>query len=219
MLTEPDKQVKAAGIAQQLVYQTRVRAQSFIQGVAQNAGNEAQKEYREQTNKIVEDKAHNFKGDSVEGYFGGFLARISQVYAPVLLFLIIVGIIGALTARRVRLDAFTASVKAVMAAVVPAVALALMLIFMPFLPSWVLYTAALAGTFAIYSRSKQILGGLASRCGRFPTLASGLRWMGGFVSGIDADRKQETGAASVNPASASHSRLIRWGTAAEMQEK
>ncbi|WP_172704441.1 hypothetical protein, partial [Escherichia coli] len=43
MLTEPDKQVKAAGIAQQLVYQTRVRAQSFIQGVAQNAGNEAQK--------------------------------------------------------------------------------------------------------------------------------------------------------------------------------
>ncbi|WP_159188026.1 hypothetical protein, partial [Escherichia coli] len=138
--------------------------------MAQNAGNEAQKEYREQSDKIVEDKAHNFKGDSVEGYFGGFLARISQVYAPVLLFLIIVGIIGALTARRVRLDAFTASVKAVMAAVVPAVALALMLIFMPFLPSWVLYTAALAGTFAIYSRSKQILGGPASSCGGFPKM-------------------------------------------------
>lgn len=218
MLTEPDKQVKAAGIAQQLVYQTRVRAQSFIQGVAQNAGNEAQKEYRAQSDKIVEDKAHNFKGDSVEGYFGGFLARISQVYAPVLLFLIIVGIIGALTARRVRLDAFTASVKAVMAAAVPAVALALMLIFMPFLPSWVLYAAALAVTFAIYSRSKKILGGLASRCGRFPALASGLRWMGGFVSGLDADRKPETGAASINPASHHIHGSSRWGTAAEMRE-
>ncbi|MCV5753353.1 hypothetical protein OFN51_31620, partial [Escherichia coli] len=81
-----------------------------------------------------------------------------------------------------------------------------------------LYTAALAGTFAIYSRSKQILGGLASRCGRFPTLASGLRWMGGFVSGIDADRKQETGAASVNPASHHTHGSSRWGTAAEMRE-
>ncbi|WP_202403726.1 type IV secretory system conjugative DNA transfer family protein [Pantoea sp. Taur] len=218
MLTEPDKQSKAAGIAQQLVYQSRVRAQSFIEGIARNAGDQAEKPYRTQSDQIVEEKAKKFRGDSVEGYFGGILARISQVYAPVLLFLIIVAVMGVVTARRVRLDAFTASVKAVMAAVVPAIALAIALIFMPFLPSWVLYAAALAATFAIYSRSRQILGGLASRCRRFPALAAGLRWIGGFVSGIDADRKPESGAASATPAAHHTHGSSRWGTPAEMQE-
>lgn len=218
-LTEPETQEKAAGIAQQLVYQSRSRAAGFIPALAQDAGQEAQKEYRAQASQRIEENTGKLKGDTMDGYFGGFLARISQVYAPVLLFLFIVAVAGAITSRQARLPPFIASVKAVTAAVVPAVALALLLVFTPFIPAWVLFLVALAGTFAIYSHSKKILGGLASRCGRFPALASGLRWLGGFVSGLDTDNHQQSGgAASLNTATQHTHGSSRWGTVAEMQK-
>ncbi|VWC46024.1 conjugal transfer coupling protein TraG [Burkholderia arboris] len=220
------QQTKAVSVASSLVYQARVRGSDFIVGLARSAKETVAKQRLAELDQRAAQKRDQLYGGSASGYFGGFGTRIAGVYAPFFLFLFLAAIVGAMFARRARLDPFTSAVKAATAALLPAACMAVVLIVLPFVPTWLIFALTTAATAALFTRGAPILNALAERV---PVLGPWLRFMAGFLGALSREQAfapatvPAGAAASPAPAGAMENVVAqnthgssRWGTPAEM---
>lgn len=204
-----------AGIA--LIQQSVIRGIELAQGLAVVESNKIEGEYQGQRQRKAAERMDKLSGATLEGYFGGFGQRLSEVWAPFFTVLLLLVLGACFLAVKLRKNPLTLAGAAALAYLLPGLAMVLAFVLVPFLPPGVLAAATLAGTYAMYARGGRICGALAAHLP--PALGYRLRFLGAWLDNLRMGLQGggAAGASAVPGAQPPTHGSARWGTVAEIR--
>jgi len=216
--TTPTQHSQAVTLATSILNQVISRSTEFAIALSRAEG----KAVRAQTDAIREQrrkaKADKLNGRTVEGYFGGFVERISVIWKPWLTMLMVVAFLAGWVGIKRRVNPIVAATAASGAYLIPGVIMVVALVILPFLPFWFIFPATLGATFAVFLHAGQIYNGLADRLKSDSKFAYYLRVTGKTIDILRSqlsNTNQSDVVSNMITDKATHG-TSRWGTVGEL---
>lgn len=217
---ENEQQSKASTLISSLLNQVHNRGIELAINLSKDAGNKIREETIKEKQFVNEQRKDKLHGRTVNGYFGGFIDRLINVWRPWLFILLVVTFLGAWLGIKNKINPVTAATAAGLSYLAPGTVMAGAFILLPFLPEWLMVTATLAGTVATYFYANQIFTWLARKSGLESPTAKRLLLIGKTLEnlrlGFAPHPNRPTGTTNQSTVPFSTHGSARWGTSDEI---